>query len=53
MTTTTKTKPISTGGAAGPNDRMASMIAFLTRVLKTPTIGRFWEELAGQARDEN
>jgi DNA replication protein DnaC len=32
---------------------MPSMIAYLTRVLKTPTIGRLWEELAGQARDEN
>ena len=29
------------------------MIAYLTRVLKTPTIGAFWEELAVQARDEN
>lgn len=25
------------------------MIAYLTRVLKTPTIGAFWEELAAQA----
>jgi hypothetical protein len=49
--TTTKTKPPSAGGAAGPKDGMASMITYLTRVLKTPTIGRFWEELAGQARD--
>src|SRR5689334_20353794 len=32
---------------------MPSMIAYLTRVLKTPTIGAFWEELAAQARDEN
>src|SRR6201994_1023529 len=29
------------------------MIAYLTRVLKTPTIGASWEELAAQARDEN
>lgn len=29
------------------------MIAYLTRVLKTPTIGAFWEGLAEQARDEN
>ena len=49
MSTTTKTKP----PAAGPKDGMPSMIAYLTRVLKTPTIGAFWEELAGQARDEN
>src|SRR4029077_8655315 len=36
-----------------PTDGMPSMIAYLTRVLKTPTIGAFWEELATQARDEN
>jgi DNA replication protein DnaC len=29
------------------------MIAYLTRVLKTPTIGACWEALADQARDEN
>jgi DNA replication protein DnaC len=29
------------------------MLAYLTRVLKIPTIGRCWEELAAQARDEN
>jgi DNA replication protein DnaC len=29
------------------------MLAYLTRVLKTPTIGRCWEQLADQARDEN
>ncbi len=29
------------------------MMAYLTRALKTPTIGAFWEELAAQARDEN
>jgi DNA replication protein DnaC len=39
--------------AALPKDGMPSMIAYLTRVLKTPTIGTFWEELAAQARDEN
>nr|WP_306238280.1 IS21-like element helper ATPase IstB [Mycobacterium sp. TY813] len=32
---------------------MPSLLAYLTRVLKTPTIGRCWEELADQARDEN
>jgi DNA replication protein DnaC len=52
-TTTTKVKPPATGPASAPQDGMPSMIAYLTRVLKTPTIGRFWEELAGQARDEN
>jgi DNA replication protein DnaC len=34
-------------------DGMPSMIAYLTRVLKTPTIGTFWEELAEQAREAN
>jgi DNA replication protein DnaC len=34
-------------------DGMPSMIAYLTRVLKTPTIGRCWEEMSAQARDEN
>jgi DNA replication protein DnaC len=34
-------------------DGMPSMIAYLTRVLKTPTIGSCWESLAAQARDEN
>ena len=29
------------------------MLAYLTRVLKTPTISRCWEDLAGQAREEN
>src|SRR5690349_17662356 len=38
---------------AATKDGLPSMIAYLTRVLKTPTIGAFWEELAGQARDEN
>ena len=36
-----------------PADGLPSMLAYLTRVLKTPTIGRCWAELAAQARDEN
>ncbi|MGH3539208.1 MAG: IS21-like element helper ATPase IstB [Pseudonocardiaceae bacterium] len=36
-----------------PPDPIASMIAYLTRVLKMPTIGRSWGDLAAQARDEN
>jgi DNA replication protein DnaC len=48
VTAATKTKP-----PAAPKDGLPSMIAYLTRVLKTPTIGRCWEELASQARDEN
>ena len=38
---------------APPKDGLPSQIAYLTRVLKTPTIATFWESLAGQARDEN
>jgi DNA replication protein DnaC len=44
---------MSTAPATAPKDGMPSMIAYLTRVLKTPTIAASWEELAGQARDEN
>ncbi|MFJ9753210.1 hypothetical protein ACIRVM_47605, partial [Streptomyces chartreusis] len=39
--------------AAAPKDGLPSMIPYLTRVLKTPTIGACWEDLAAQARDEN
>jgi DNA replication protein DnaC len=49
VSTTAKPKP----SAAGPKDGLPSQIAYLTRALKTPTIGAFWEQLAGQARDEN
>src|SRR5919202_2567727 len=44
MSATTKPKP---------QDGVASMMAYLTRVLKTPTIGAFWQDLAAQARDAN
>lgn len=50
MTTATKAK---TGTGTAAKDGLPSMIAYLTRVLKTHTIGAFWEELADQARDEN
>jgi DNA replication protein DnaC len=46
---TTKTRPTT----AASNDGLPSMLAYLSRALKTPTIGRVWEELAAQARDEN
>lgn len=49
MTVATKPKP----AAHKPPDGLPSMLAYLTRVLKVPTIGRSWEELAEQARDEN
>lgn len=52
MTTATKPKPAATA-AGSPKDGMPSMLAYLTRVLKMPTIGAFWEELAEQARDQN
>ncbi|KIF72825.1 ATPase AAA [Streptomyces sp. 150FB] len=52
MTTATiKAKPASS--TTGPKDGMPSMLAYLTRVLKMPTVGAFWEELAEQARDQN
>lgn len=34
-------------------DPLTSKLAYLTRVLKTPTIGRTWETLADQARADN
>lgn len=39
--------------ASMPADGLPAQLAYLTRVLKTPTIGRCWEPLAEQARDEN
>jgi DNA replication protein DnaC len=32
-------------------EQIASQIAYLTRALKMPTIGRTWEDIAAQARD--
>nr|WP_305039438.1 MULTISPECIES: hypothetical protein [unclassified Frankia] len=49
MTATT----LSVEPAGRSPDGMPAMISYLTRVLKTPTIGAFWEELAVQARAEN
>jgi DNA replication protein DnaC len=46
MTTTTKT-------TTSPPEHLGSKLAYLTRVLKTPTIGRTWADLADQARDLN
>jgi len=45
MTTTTKTRPAPEG--------LGSKLAYLTGVLKTPTIGRTWETLAEAARQAN
>ena len=50
-TTSTISKPNLT--ADRPSDGLPSAIAYLTRVLKTPTIGRCWQDLDHQARDEN
>ena len=43
--TTTKTRPAPDG--------LSSKLAYLTRVLKTPTIGRTWQTLAEAARESN
>jgi hypothetical protein len=48
-----KAEDHATAAAALPADGLPSQMAYLTRVLKTPTIGRVWEELADHARDEN
>ncbi|MFD1276310.1 hypothetical protein ACFQ51_45215 [Streptomyces kaempferi] len=42
----------STAITTATKDGLPSMIAYLTRVLKTST-GACWEDLAAQARDEN
>src|ERR671932_1134995 len=51
-TTTTTTRTATTTRRALP-DGLDSKLAYLTRVLKTPTIGRVWEDLAAAARDGN
>src|ERR1700712_3801748 len=51
MTATSSTA--RTSAKTAPADGLPSMLAYLTRVLKTPTIGRCWEELAAHAREEN
>lgn len=50
MSTTSTTKTTTT--TAG-TEHLSSKLAYLTRVLKTPTIGRTWEHLADAARTEN
>ena len=52
MSTTTAATKTTTAPAPRP-DHLASKLAYLTRVLKTPTIGRTWADLADQARAEN
>src|SRR3954464_15942900 len=50
-TTTTTAAAVNTTTMRVLPDGLGSKLAYLTRVLKTPTIGRVWEDLAAQARD--
>src|SRR3954453_17773490 len=53
-TTTAKTTATTTNAISeGLGSNQGSKLAYLTRVLKTPTIGRVWEDLAAAARDAN
>src|SRR3954447_4873224 len=52
-TTTTTAAAVNTTTMRVLPDGLGSKLAYLTRVLKTPTIGRVWEDLAAQARDAN
>src|SRR5699024_10453772 len=38
--------------AAPPGEKIGSTLAHLAKALKTPTIGRVWEQLASIARDQ-
>jgi DNA replication protein DnaC len=38
---------------SSPTERVGLRLAYLARALKTPTIGRVWEDLASRAREEN
>src|SRR3954453_3965337 len=51
--TPTKTTAGSSTTTNALSDGLSSKLAYLTRVLKTPTIGRVWEDLADAARDAN
>ena len=54
-TTAPNTQPTTTTGftasTSQDGERIASQLAFLTRVLKMPTIAKTWAEIADQARD--
>lgn len=54
-TTAPNTQPTTTTGftasTSQDGERIASQLAFLTRVLKMPTIAKTWSEIADQARD--
>ena len=51
--TNATTKPTGSASKSGPSDGLAAQLAYLTRVLKTPTIAACWEQLAEQAREAN
>lgn len=54
MTTLTDTTASTTPSQVSARpDGLGSKLAYLARALKTPTIGRVWEDLAHQARDAN
>src|SRR4029453_19048261 len=54
MATTTGSTRANTTAAPPPRpDQLDAKLAYLTRVLKTPTIGRVWQALADTARDAN
>jgi len=53
MTTTASTELTASVTNGQGDSRVSSRIAYLTRVLKTPTIGRAFEQLADAARDQN
>jgi DNA replication protein DnaC len=51
--TTTKTAPTEQAPIPKTGEQVTSKLAYLARALKTPTIGRVWEDLADRARTEN
>lgn len=50
--TTDTLSALDTAPTISGQRELVSTMAYLARVLKTPTIGRCWEELAIQARDQ-
>jgi DNA replication protein DnaC len=52
-TTTATTRTNTPAGHRPRPDQLDAKLAYLTRVLKTPTIGRVWSDLADTARDAN
>jgi DNA replication protein DnaC len=51
--TATKTAPTNTRNTTAASSELGSKLAYLSRALKTPTIGRVWEDLAERARELN